>query len=412
MSISNTEARDAILEAVAYTGVTLHNPQDLDGAVRSVLGGMGRALGVSRAYIFRNRDADGTLVVDLTHEWVDEGVTPQIDIADMQGVPYDAGFERWRAELSRGRPVHGRIESFPADEREFLAAQDIRSLVVMPISVAGDWWGFLGLDDCAVGQVWSDQVLAVLSVAANTLGAALRRRDLEARLEEQRRQLEMAQRLDALGRLAGGIAHDFNNILAAIGAHVALLSDDVRHDDGVVGEFREIQGYVQRGTDLTRQLLAFGGRQPLEPETMDLREAVLSIRPMLDHLMTDGVRLEVEVTPEPLPVRVDPAQLNQVVMNLVVNARDAMAEGGTVRVRAARSDSGGTARLTVSDQGPGMPPEVRDRMFEPFFTTKGERGTGLGLSTVFGIVSQSGGSIHCQSEAGQGTEFSVEFPLT
>lgn len=405
------DVRDAVLQAVALTTTVLHDPSDLDAAVHDVLAGMGSALDVSRAYIFRNRLDDGDLVADLIHEWVAEDISPQISEPSLQAVPYDPGFQRWRSELSEGRTVHGRIEAFPAEEQEFLAAQDIRSLAAVPISVAGDWWGFMGLDDCRHGQTWSEPILQVLSVAADTLGAALHRRALEARLGEQRRQLERAERLEALGRLAGGVAHDFNNVLTAIRVQVGLIEAAVGDDAELLADVRELNDYVERGTQLTRQLLAFGGRGSVTETPLDLRKAILRSEPMLRRLVEPGSRLEMVVPDTPLMVRIDPTQLGQVLLNLVLNAAQAAEEGGRVRVVAETGRDDRSALLIVTDDGPGIPPEVREHLFEPFFTTKGEGGTGLGLSIVFGIVTRSGGSVRCDSEPGEGATFTVELPL-
>lgn len=409
--VKERDVRDAVLQAVALTTTVLHDPSDLDAAVHDVLAGMGSALNVSRAYIFRNRRVDGSLVADLIHEWAAEGVTPQISEPNLQGVPYDAGFQRWRSELSERRAVHGRIETFPPEEQEFLAAQDIRSLAAVPITVAGEWWGFMGLDDCRLGQMWSDPVLQVLSVAADTLGAALHRRALEARLAEHRQQLERAERLEALGRLAGGVAHDFNNILTAITVQIGLIEAAVQDDAELLSDIRELNDYVERGTQLTRQLLAFGGRPSVAQTPLDLREAILRSEPMLRRLVEPGSHLDMVVPGTPLMVRVDPSQFGQVLLNLVLNAAQAAAEGGHVRVTAEPSPDAQWALLTVTDDGRGIPPDVRDHLFEPFFTTKGERGTGLGLSIVFGIVTRSGGSVRCDSEPGEGATFTVELPL-
>lgn len=400
--------RDAILEAVAFAAALLHSPTDLDDAVGEVLGGLGSALSVSRSYLFRNRALDGHLVADLTHEWVAPGVAPQLEEPALHGVAYEGMFGRWREELSRGRSIHDRVENLPPVERDFLAAQDIRSLIVTPIRVADRWWGFLGLDDCTDGRIWSDAVLRVLNVAADTLGAALHRRDLESALAVQRKRIETGQRLEALGRLAGGVAHDFNNVLTAIGAHLELIAEDV--GPGVRAEIDDVRGYVRHGADLARQLLAFGRQQPLEPRVVDIAALILSLEPLLRRFAANGRCLRLDLPESGGAVaRVDPSQLQQVVTNLVVNAFDAVGRTGTVCVRV-QDVPGPMTVIEVVDDGSGIPPEIRDRIFEPFFSTKGEAGTGLGLATVYGIVQQSGGTIECRSLVGEGTTFRIELP--
>lgn len=253
-------------------------------------------------------------------------------------------------------------------------------------------------------------------------GALMRVVDVTARRRMQR-QMEEGARLQAVGRLAGGVAHDFNNLLAAIsGAAEAVLARDIcpaTRDDAA-----QILDAAGRGARLVRQLLAFASRQALAPRVLALGDAVAALAPLLARLLGARIVLEADV-PRPGPsVRVDPGQLDQVLMNLVVNARDAMPEGGriaiaaeTVVLAAPEVTQGGVipagawAVLSVSDSGPGIAPDVLPRIFEPFFTTRrGDGGTGLGLSTVLGILRQSGGHVSVESRPGQGTRFRLWFP--
>ncbi len=233
------------------------------------------------------------------------------------------------------------------------------------------------------------------------------RRSLEA-------QLTHSQRMESLGRLAGGVAHDFNNLLTAITGYAELLlhrlPEGEERSRRAVGE---IVRAADRAADLTRQLLAFSRRQVVEPRVVDLNVGLADVLGMLDRLLGEDVRVELELSEEPLPVRVDPAQVEQVIMNLAVNARDAMPGGGTLTIRTATTDTphGPFAQLEVRDTGTGIPEEVLDHVFEPFFTTKEEgRGTGLGLATVYGIVTQAGGTVTVSSEPGRGTVFRVLLP--
>jgi two-component system, cell cycle sensor histidine kinase and response regulator CckA len=237
------------------------------------------------------------------------------------------------------------------------------------------------------------------------------------RLEEQLRQ---AQKMEAIGRLSGGIAHDFNNLLGVIFGYGSLLSKSLPKGTVPHRNVELILGAAERAAALTRQLLAFSRHQVLEPKKADLGALVRGLEDMLRRLIGEDVELVVHGAPDLWPVVVDSGQLEQVVMNLVVNARDATPSGGRILVetRNVRADSeehglGPHVTLVVSDTGEGMSPETQARLFEPFFTTKAPgKGTGLGLATTYGIVQQSGGRIEVRSEVGRGSTFTVHFPRT
>ena len=228
------------------------------------------------------------------------------------------------------------------------------------------------------------------------------------RLEDQ---LRHAQKMDAVGRLAGGIAHDFNNLLTIIRGNAELQR--LSSDDTNAGLLDDIILASDRATALVRQLLMFSRRQPTCVEVLDLSEVVTALSGLLRRLLGEKVTLGFTPAAEPATVRADRAHLEQVVMNLAVNARDAMPTGGvlTVRTEAVERDAGRFVRLILTDTGSGMTEEVKARIFEPFFTTKGpDKGTGLGLATVFGIVQQAGGTIEVESAPGVGTTFRVDLP--
>jgi two-component system, cell cycle sensor histidine kinase and response regulator CckA len=241
------------------------------------------------------------------------------------------------------------------------------------------------------------------------------------RAEEERDRLQVevqqAQRLEGLGRLAGGVAHDFNNLLTVILSCCEALREELRVRAPVqLDDVDQIQAAGERARDLTRQLLAFARRQVVAPVPLDLAGVVRSAERLLRRVLGEDVSLEVEVKDGIWPVLCDPGQLEQVLMNLAVNARDAMPDGGTLNISARNEEPapGGPqqwVRLTVRDSGGGMSPEVQAHLFEPFFTTKAKgRGTGLGLATVHGIVAQAGGRIEVRSEPGKGTAFAILLP--
>ena len=247
--------------------------------------------------------------------------------------------------------------------------------------------------------------------------------DVTQRTELEER-LHQSQKMEAIGRLAGGIAHDFNNILTAISGHTALLIGDLPAGDPRRDDVQEVQKAVDRAADLTRQLLAFSRRQVLEPRVLDLNAVVRDLEKMLRRLIGADIDCDYVLDPDAGRVRADPGQLQQVLMNLAANARDAMAEGGRMTIETGRVEfaepharetevvqPGRYAMLAVSDTGSGIDAETQARIFEPFFTTKEKgKGTGLGLATVYGIVKQSGGHIFIYSERGHGTSFKIYLP--
>jgi two-component system cell cycle sensor histidine kinase/response regulator CckA len=236
----------------------------------------------------------------------------------------------------------------------------------------------------------------------------------QRQLEEQLRQ---SQKLEAIGRLAGGVAHDFNNMLTAIGGYTALALEHAETGSTLRGDLDEIRKATDRAALLTRQLLAFSRKQVLMPELLNLNGVVLELESMLRPLIGEEVVLTTELDPALGPIEADPGQLHQVVMNLVVNARDAMPEGGRITIATANSDVGENddaiepgryVTLTVRDTGEGIDEPTLRQIFEPFFTTKDAgKGTGLGLATVYGIVKQSGGYVAVESELGVGSAFTI-----
>jgi two-component system, cell cycle sensor histidine kinase and response regulator CckA len=230
---------------------------------------------------------------------------------------------------------------------------------------------------------------------------------------QQSEQLQQTQRMEAVGRLAGGIAHDFNNLLTGILSYSDLILQELRPSDPLREDVEQIRDAAQRAAGLTRQLLAFSRRQLLNPRVVSLNLTVTELEPMFRRLLGPEVTLETHLDPDLGNIVVDPGQLEQVLLNLILNARDAMRAGGQVSLSTMNAELNGEAyvAIRVSDTGVGMEEEIQPRIFEPFFTTKHTgAGRGLGLSTVYGIVEQSGGRISVESVPGQGATFTIYFP--
>jgi two-component system, cell cycle sensor histidine kinase and response regulator CckA len=258
-----------------------------------------------------------------------------------------------------------------------------------------------------------ERMLGVTLDETERKGIELDRAQLEIRLRQ-------AEKLEALGQLAGGVAHDFNNLLVAIRGYGELaLGRLEKGENGVVGDIEGVLAAADRAAGLTKQLLAFGRRQVLNPEVLDLNDVVRATGDLLRHLIGESVTLVTTFAEHPVIVRADRGQLEQVITNLAVNARDAMCGGGVVTVHVGTADLEGDhsdaprhALLSVHDEGTGIDAATAALIFEPFFTTKGEDGTGLGLATVYGIVAQSGGHLVLDTEPGSGSTFSVYLPLS
>jgi two-component system cell cycle sensor histidine kinase/response regulator CckA len=310
------------------------------------------------------------------------------------------------------------LDLHPPDRAEALRASDAR---VLESSGPQQWEETIAQDDGVHTYLTVRFSLQTGGRPFATCGIAT---DISERkrLEEQ---LMQSQKLESIGRLAGGVAHDFNNILTAILGYGEIVTRELPPDNPLVDDVEEIKLAAERAGRLTRQLLIFARRGVVEPRMLDVSELTVNLAHLLRRLIGEHVELVVNAMPKLWPVRADAGQLEQVLVNLAVNARDAMPRGGRLAIATENVmiepeappeqhpglPAGAYIRLVISDTGSGMGPETRAHLFEPFFTTKGQgRGNGLGLATCHGIVQQCGGSIFCASELGQGTTFTIYLP--
>jgi PAS domain S-box-containing protein len=313
----------------------------------------------------------------------------------------------------RPQPVAGETveQVFPAPEANVIRELIDRAFITNEVQVHEY--------QVAVGEQVIEFEVRLAATSDDAVVAIIRNITDRKSLEEQLRQ---SQKLEAIGRLAGGLAHDFNNLLTVVQGNAHLLDDEMNGNDVALDYLRQISVAAERGATLVRQLLAFGRRQVMQPTVLNLNSLVERTRSMLSRLIGEHIMLEVDLDPELGLIKADPGQVEQILVNLAVNARDEMGKGGVLRIStrngamALHGATGGgdpedVVLLTITDDGPGMDAATLERVFEPFFTTKGlAHASGLGLATVYGIVQQSGGTISVLSEPGQGTSFEIALP--
>jgi signal transduction histidine kinase len=301
-------------------------------------------------------------------------------------------------------------EEFPNDPR--LPSMGAEGYIAVPLVGTKD--NSMGVMAAFTRKPITDESYAasVLQLFAGRVAAETERALTQRELRKSEEHLHAVQRVEAIGRLAGNIAHDFNNLLMIIVGYAEIL----KARTGPGAELTQLLEAADRASTLTRQLLAFGRRQMMEVQRLDMNRVVAQVQAMLTRVIGAQVRLTTSLDPQLPNVEADPGQFEQVLVNLAINARDAMPEGGTLHITTSVEDvtkvynqmpPGRYVCVSVSDTGTGMTPEILRQIFEPYFTTKGSNGTGLGLSSVYGIIKQTGGFIWCTSEVGKGTTFKI-----
>ncbi len=393
-AIAALDRRNAILEAVAAATPLLVATNRIEDALSELLESIRRAVDARSAWAYR---VDAEAVAHLVVERLAPGARPATEFGKAIRLTPD-GIARLS---SVGHLQNEDIFLDSAEEVAAAAAMGIRSWVLVPIIVAGRLRGGIGLDSTE-DRAWTDGEVVALQVTAAAVAAAVERDTTEERL----RQLA---KMEAVGRVAGSLAHDFGNILTIVRGRSELLLqgslDAASRDDADA-----IHEASDRGADLVRDLLAFSRTRSGEVQDVDLAELIVRAERMLGRTVGSAIRLEIATDPSIGAVRADPNELEHVLVNLVVNARDAMPDGGTIRLitRLTRSRGETMVALAVGDTGTGMDEATRVRVFEPFFSTKPEGvGTGLGLATAYATVTSWGGTIDVTSELGVGTTFTL-----
>ncbi len=407
--------------ASTYINVPL---ETVDQTIEQSLGRFGRFVQADRCYLF-DYDFARNICIN-THEWCEEGIEPQIQ--NLQALSLLDQHD-WVLAHTSGQTVYvPDVDKLPAGDplKAVLYAQQIQSLIAVPLMDGDRCLGFAGFDSVRQKHSYSEVEKRLLTVFAHLLVNVRKRREAALERESLQAALMQAQKSESLGRLAAGIAHDFSNTLSVIMCCADLALKQVDPSSPVAEELNEIRGAAVRSVALTRKLLGFGRKQPVEPQLLDLNEIVNSMLSMLRRLLREDLSLIWKPSEAPLWTRVDPTQVDQILVNLVVNARDAVANDGTIEIETGLAEftekdlthndealPGRYVRLSVNDDGIGIDPEQMSLLFEPYFTTKrvGE-GTGLGLATIYGIVQQNRGFIQVASEPDRGTQVSIYLPCS
>ncbi len=395
---------------------------DVDRIVTDSLRRIGRFYHASQCLLLSVNQEAGH--ASVTHEGCASDVTPRLP--EVQGLALSElpwWFDQLREEGQVHIPDPFSLPDVAIRERLYLLESGINAQAAVALFEGERLTGALCLEYRTGPVDFSPSDLAMLHALAASISNALVRLKMERTLLQRQEQLLQSQKLESIGRLAGGVAHDFNNMLSVILGYADALVERMPAEDPNLADVREIQRAASRSRGLASQLLAFARKQASEPRVLDLNALIQDSVSLMRKLVGENVEVRVELDPALPPALIDATQFHQILLNLAANARDAMPQGGVIRVSTSRvtlSDSpsaieglpaGEYARVRFSDSGNGIPPEVVDHVFEPFFTTKEKgHGTGLGLPTVYGIVHQHHGAIRVRSRPGAGTVFIIDLP--
>jgi PAS domain S-box-containing protein len=394
--------------------------EQIDDGIRDSMAVVGALADADRSWLF---SFDGTThAISGVYEWCADGVEPQRErMRDSSRHRFAWAYQ----SLAMGEVLHipdaAKLPPEAAIEREEMLRRDVGSALGIPLLFEDRLIGYLGFETARRVKTWSSESITILRLVGEILMSALRRKRAEEELVESQTQLLQAQKLEAVGTLAGGIAHDFNNQLTVMLGNARYVQSHMQDAPHLRDAMVDLTRSAEHCAQLTRSLLAFSRRSTISPTSLDVASVVSETREFIQPLIPSSIQFAVSFGAGVEPALADPIQLQQVLVNLVVNARDALPDGGEITVATAnrRIDEaeairiglrrpGDYVEIAVSDDGMGMDEATRQRVFEPFFTTKalGE-GTGLGLATAYGIVQESGGAIALESALGRGTTVSL-----
>ncbi len=425
-------------EGLAACSQSLLSDTGTKNALTEAMNYLLKASNTSRVYIFKNfEDPKDGICMCQTDEVCAPKVIPQIDNPVLQHVPYKSGFERWRKTLNSGKLIAGLIETLPDSEREILESQQILSILIIPLWVEREWYGFIGFDDVVQKREWNDEDIRLLQTAAKVIGIYLERRkvidDLERtnkNLRETQAQLVQSEKMASLGALVAGIAHEINTPVGAVSSMHNTLMRAVRKLKTILEtDFTEIFQKNQRlqkslkiiedankvidsGTDRVRNIVhrlrSFARLDEAELKKVDIHEGLEDTLTLIHHEIKHNIKVT-RIFGEIPPIACYPGQLNQVFLNLLMNAKQAIKDKGEITISTYQIE--GKVHIAIKDSGIGISQNNLKKIFDPGFTTKGVGvGTGLGLSICYKIMQAHYGEIQVESEVGKGSTFTVVVP--
>jgi signal transduction histidine kinase len=411
------------LDAIYRVSGLVHESEDLDRVLEALVAIVRDVFGSERCYLVMREDHGVASRSVVNRDRLEEVTMDGIDVSsNIVDEALDHGQSVLTTDAMQDERYSGSVS---------VMLHEIRSVICVPIESGEGVIGAIYVDSTSRPAAYFHDDLELLAAIGKQAGMAIQRavlirtrRDAERALGEKEQEIRQLQKMEAVGRLAGGVAHDFNNLLGVILGYCDVALQEMGGRDPTRECVSEIHAAAERARELTQQLLAFSRRQVMQKRVFELNDVVSSTERMLGRILGEDVTLVTRLSPDAGRVKADTAQMQQVLLNLAVNARDAMPDGGSLIVETrpfvvdgdfAASHvgfgQGDHVLMIVSDTGVGMDAETRSRAFEPFFTTKPEgKGTGLGLSTVYGVIKQSGGEVRLYSEPGKGTSFKIYLP--